>query len=285
MPHALIALGTNLGNREENLRLAVEAIQQLPSSRILAVSRWLATQPVGGPAGQGEFLNGALRLVTELTASELLAGLQSIEDRLGRVRTERWGQRVLDLDLLLLGDEVIDTPRLQVPHPGLVFRRFVLEPAAQVAADMVHPRLGWSVGQLRAHLDESIPWVVVAGDSAELRAQFLARLLEASPVALQVAQRDDSALLASNQAGRSNPRSDTWQISQSETVLNWPESTPVPRLILALLPESAAGTSPEKSPCPLLGLRAGDVARDMAGAVAAAAAAISAMLPWPDPSG
>ena len=108
-------------------------------------------RPIGGPAGQEPFLNAAALLETSLPPAELLARLQRIELHLGRTRETRWAARTLDLDLLLYDNLVLNTPYLTLPHPRMAFRRFVLEPAAEVAPEMAHPRLAgpsnacWSI--------------------------------------------------------------------------------------------------------------------------------------------
>jgi pantoate--beta-alanine ligase len=148
MTAALVALGSNLGDRRENLRRAVEQLAATPGVRVVAHSRWRETSPVGGPPDQGNFFNGAALLETTLEPAELLAALLAIERALGRERRERWGPRTLDLDLLLYGDEVINTPQLTVPHPRMAERRFVLEPAAEVAPQLVHPINSQTVGRM-----------------------------------------------------------------------------------------------------------------------------------------
>ena len=107
MAHALVALGSNLGERAGQLNAALAELARLPSSRLIRRSGWFETPPIGGPTGQGAFLNGAALLWTTLAPRSLLASLQEIEQRLGRVRGERWGARLIDLDLLLLDQMVI----------------------------------------------------------------------------------------------------------------------------------------------------------------------------------
>jgi len=166
MSDCLIGLGTNLGIRQHTLGAAVEALRSHPDLKVVAVSSWLATNPIGGPTGQGEFLNGAVRLETSLSPESLLSVLQQIEQEGGRRASERWAARTLDLDLLLYGDQQIRSERLIVPHPRMAFRRFVLLPAIEIAAEMRHPQLGWSLQQLLEHLDLPGCYVAITGPPA-----------------------------------------------------------------------------------------------------------------------
>ncbi|MGH7140117.1 MAG: 2-amino-4-hydroxy-6-hydroxymethyldihydropteridine diphosphokinase, partial [Pirellulales bacterium] len=163
MARALIALGSNLGDRQAALEAAAKAVGSLPDSQLLARSSWLESAAVGGPQEQPEFLNGALLLATALEPLMLLDHLQQIENAAGRVRSVHWGPRTLDLDLLLHDDRSIATERLTLPHPRMAFRRFVLEPAAQIAAEMVHPATGMTVGQLLAHLNATPQYLAIVG--------------------------------------------------------------------------------------------------------------------------
>ncbi len=135
----MIGLGSNLGDRRETLEAAIRALGDVPGIIVHRVSSFRETEPVGGPAGQGMYLNAAAALETRLDPFELLRALQQIEARFGRLRTVRWGARTLDLDLLLYQDRIIDTPELKVPHPRLASRRFVLEPLAEIAPHAVEP--------------------------------------------------------------------------------------------------------------------------------------------------
>src|SRR6516162_10048150 len=112
---AYIALGSNLGERAENLRLAAEALRARPGIHVVGLSSFHETAPVGGPPGQGPYLNAAAELQTDLAPRELLAALLDIERDLGRIRREHHGPRTLDLDLLLYGDRILCEPDLHVP--------------------------------------------------------------------------------------------------------------------------------------------------------------------------
>jgi len=140
---AYVALGSNLGDREATLRAAVEALGGEPGIEVVAVSRFVDTEPVGY-LNQPRFLNGAVALDTTLPARELLEVLLAVERRFGRVREDvpAQGPRTLDLDLLLFGDAEIDEPGLRVPHPRLHERRFVLEPLADLDPALEVPGRG-----------------------------------------------------------------------------------------------------------------------------------------------
>lgn len=163
MATTLIALGANLGERRGNLQRALARLDRPPEVRVIARSRWFSTAPIGGPAGQAEFVNAAARIETTLSPLQLLAVLREVEAELGRQRRQRWAARRVDLDLLLFDDLVLRTSEVELPHPRMAFRRFVLEPAADVAADLVHPVIGWTVGQLLDHLNTAPNYVALTG--------------------------------------------------------------------------------------------------------------------------
>jgi len=128
---AFLALGSNLGDRGQHLRDAVAAMPD-----VVAVSPVYETGPVGDP-DQGRYLNAVVELDTERTPRQLLELCGELERAAKRVRTRRWGPRTLDVDVLLVGDEVVDEPDLQVPHPRMWERAFVLVPLADLAPDLV----------------------------------------------------------------------------------------------------------------------------------------------------
>jgi 2-amino-4-hydroxy-6-hydroxymethyldihydropteridine diphosphokinase len=130
---AFLAIGSNLGDREAMLRLAVAG---MPG--VVAVSPVYETDPVGGPE-QGAFLNAVVELDTDLTPRQLLELCRSLEAEAERVRVERWGPRTLDVDVLLVGDQIVHEHDLEVPHPRMWERRFVLAPLADLAPDLVPP--------------------------------------------------------------------------------------------------------------------------------------------------
>jgi 2-amino-4-hydroxy-6-hydroxymethyldihydropteridine diphosphokinase len=143
---AFVGLGSNLGDRLENLRTAVTLLGER-GIKVARSSRVYATDPVGGPE-QPEYLNAVIEVEAEGSARDLLAACLSIEDRMGRERGERWGPRVIDLDVLTFGGEEIDEPDLQVPHPRMHERGFVLIPLLELDADPPLPG-GRKVAELR----------------------------------------------------------------------------------------------------------------------------------------
>ena len=141
---AYIALGSNLGDREVNLREALRLLGELPRTKLLRESSFIETAPVDSPEGAGAFLNGVAQVETNLSPRELLDSLLDIEKRLGRDRTgqPRNAPRTVDLDLLLYGTQVINEPGLEVPHPRMHEREFVLWPLLQIASKLTDPRDG-----------------------------------------------------------------------------------------------------------------------------------------------
>ena len=138
MAIAYIALGSNLHTPLEQLKRALNALAQLPQTQLMAVSSFYRSKPLG-PQDQPDYLNAAVEISTALSPLALLDELQRIENEQGRVRLRRWGERTLDLDILLYGDEIIQTERLTVPHYDMHNREFVIVPLAEIAPNLILP--------------------------------------------------------------------------------------------------------------------------------------------------
>lgn len=141
-----LSLGSNVGDREANLRAAIEKLAAL--GEVTAVSSYYETEPVDYLA-QPWFLNCALTMTTELMPRQLLAALLKIEQEMGRKRVQLKGPRVIDLDILLFGSSVVETAQLTIPHPAMHERRFVLEPLAEIAPEVRHPVFKRTIRELR----------------------------------------------------------------------------------------------------------------------------------------
>ncbi|MDD5195504.1 MAG: 2-amino-4-hydroxy-6-hydroxymethyldihydropteridine diphosphokinase [Candidatus Omnitrophica bacterium] len=128
---AFVAIGSNIGDRLQNIAKAVKYLGLEPGITIKKVSSLLETDPVGGPP-QGKFINGVIKIETALSARELLKRLQKIESSLGRARTVKDGPRTLDLDILLYGKSIINEPDLTIPHPRMLEREFVMKPLLEI---------------------------------------------------------------------------------------------------------------------------------------------------------
>ena len=127
-----LGIGSNLGDRRKNIKLALKKIEELRGTQIIKVSKIIETHPVGGPH-QGKFLNAALKIKTNLSPSILLRKLKTIEKELGRKKSSvRYGPRPIDLDILFYGDKIIDRKDLKVPHPKVFAREFVRKPLLEV---------------------------------------------------------------------------------------------------------------------------------------------------------
>lgn len=165
-----IGLGGNVGDVAAAFAVA---LQSLPSRGVMVrqVSPLYHTQPIGPSAG-APFLNACAVIETDLAPDRLLAVLHEAEDAAGRRRNHRWSERTLDLDLLLLGDQVIATDSLSVPHPGVYYRRFVLDPLADVAAQLAVPPTNHTVIKLRDRLRLRPLPVAFSGGSPEVRARL-----------------------------------------------------------------------------------------------------------------
>jgi len=139
MTLAYIGIGSNLGEPEQQIHQAVNALENIQNTTLAEISSLYFSRPMG-PQDQPDYMNAVAALETTLTPLELLDALQHIENEAGRVRKdERWGPRVLDLDILLFGEKIIDNERLTVPHYGMKLREFVLIPLAEIAPDLTLP--------------------------------------------------------------------------------------------------------------------------------------------------
>ncbi len=148
-----IALGSNLGDSLRILETSIFLLDQHPQIRINACSSWYQTKPVGPP--QPDYINGCALLTVTLTPQRLISTLLGIEKQFHRLRREKWGPRTLDLDLLLYGDLVLETPDLIIPHPRMNERAFVLVPLAEIAPQWLDPITHKSIKELLIGLDSS----------------------------------------------------------------------------------------------------------------------------------
>ncbi len=142
-----LSIGSNMGDKEKNLTDGIDILKRNENIRVLKVSEFVTTKPYG-KTDQDDFLNGAVKLETLLSPHELLDVIGSAEKEMGRVRTEKWGPRTLDMDILLYDDRVIDDDRLTIPHYDMQNRDFVLGPMKEIAPDAMHPVLNKSIYEL-----------------------------------------------------------------------------------------------------------------------------------------
>lgn len=138
MQNVFVALGSNLGDRQETLSRALEHMLAHPSIALVRASSLYETAPVGGPP-QDHFLNAVVHVETDLQPDDLLAALQTVENTLDRQREIRWGPRTVDLDIIFFDDKIIQTPQLAIPHPRMTERHFVLAPLVEIAPAAIHP--------------------------------------------------------------------------------------------------------------------------------------------------
>jgi len=155
MKRTYLLLGSNQGNRQEYLEKASSNIELIAGkyfvkSSIYQTAAW-------GKEDQATFLNQVIGIKTKLTAIDLLKTLLTVESKLGRTRSEKWGSRTIDIDILFYGAEIITTPDLIIPHPRIAERRFTLVPMVEIAARLVHPSLGKSMEHLLIECPDKLP--------------------------------------------------------------------------------------------------------------------------------
>lgn len=151
MSVAYLSLGSNLGDREANIRECIVRLAAL--GKVIKTSSLFETEPMERQ-DQPWFLNCAVQLETELSPRELLAGIQKIEAELGRNRVVDKGPRTIDIDILLFDNQIVSDTDLKIPHPAMTRRRFVLEPLSEIAANVVHPRVRKTIAAMRSELPE-----------------------------------------------------------------------------------------------------------------------------------
>jgi 2-amino-4-hydroxy-6-hydroxymethyldihydropteridine diphosphokinase len=156
---AYIGIGSNLGNKINNCLQSIKNIDRLPGCHVISRSSTFKTEP-DGVSGQDWYANCVIQIKTTQGPAELLKSLVEIESGMGRVRKKKWESRIIDLDILLFNQEIISSDDLSIPHPLLHKRRFVLEPLAQLAPDLIHPVLKVTIRQLKEELPKG-PYVEI----------------------------------------------------------------------------------------------------------------------------
>lgn len=194
MPRCLISFGANLGNARATIEQAHELLQRELSATPLTfrLSRLYNTPPVGGPTGQPPFLNAVAAVETSLSPWEVWQAVRSVEQLLGRERFKRWEARRIDLDILLFDDVRIWTPQLKIPHPRMCMRRFILEPAMELAADWVDPVSRRSIGELAKALRHGQGNLVLCADQAARPDLLLEQVARQAVAAWNVVRRSDA---------------------------------------------------------------------------------------------
>jgi 2-amino-4-hydroxy-6-hydroxymethyldihydropteridine diphosphokinase len=194
MPRCLFALGSNSGDRAWHLEESLRRLALHPQIRLEKRSNWRETTPIGGPPLQKPYLNGAAIAETSLAPQDFLQALNEVEHQLGRRRGRRWDSRTIDLDLLLYEELSLSTPTLTLPHPRMAWRRFVLEPAAEIAGEMRHSETGWTIKQLLDHLDNSLPYVALSGPIGAGKTLLAEQLCRKIPARFLPETLDESTL-------------------------------------------------------------------------------------------
>lgn len=150
-----LSIGTNLGNKMENLNTAISLIDSIKNTKVVKKSNFLVTKPFGY-IEQDDFLNGCLEVETLLSPQELLKEILNIELKMGRVRDVKWGPRIIDIDILFFDKEIIEEDNLAIPHPWICEREFVLEPLTEIAPNLIHPLKNMTISMLYRDLLQTI---------------------------------------------------------------------------------------------------------------------------------
>jgi len=181
MPRCFLGLGGNIGDVRQTFAIVLSDLASLGEPlKVVQASRIYRTLPVGEDAG-GEFRNAAIEVETDLSPHKLLALLQSLERAHGRNRDVRWSPRPLDIDLILYGDQIVSGSRLQIPHPACWYRRFVLDPLIEIAADVIHPVRRVTIGKLHARLLAQPFRLGLAGGNEPLQSRIANALRDQFP--------------------------------------------------------------------------------------------------------
>ncbi|MDP6445812.1 MAG: 2-amino-4-hydroxy-6-hydroxymethyldihydropteridine diphosphokinase [Pirellulaceae bacterium] len=245
MSRFLIGLGSNQGDPEDALRQAKQALTKRDGIEVLHFSSLHRTAPAGGPGEQPPFANACAVVSSELTPPQLLVDLQRVESDFGRTRTVRWGARKLDLDILLAKNfSPLRGRELDVPHPRMSFRRFVLEPASEIAADWLHPTCRWTIAALAQHVRDCRQRLAVVSTVAEFAERITRRALERcqpigergvanQPGSITHRQVDDERLLG-------EALEETWRLDRPGAVLTFVHPTQI-EIAARAIEESSVG--------------------------------------------
>ncbi|MDD5634226.1 MAG: 2-amino-4-hydroxy-6-hydroxymethyldihydropteridine diphosphokinase [Candidatus Omnitrophica bacterium] len=147
MPTVYLGIGSNVGDKLKNFQEVLERLENVPNLKVISRSAFYVTKPAGGPP-QEDYLNGVLGVETDLSAEKLLRSVKNIEKDMGRKKRPRNFPRIIDVDILLYGSEIINTKELVLPHPRMHERDFVLRGFAEIAPEAVHPVIGKTIGEL-----------------------------------------------------------------------------------------------------------------------------------------
>ena len=208
---AYIGLGSNLGDKRKHIETALQMLNAAGGIDVSATSDILQTKSLSSSV-QADYANAVVKIATTLLPNDLLSCLNTIEDKLGRVRDKKWGDRTIDLDLIFYGDQVIKTDRLTVPHKQMHLRSFVLNPMQQLASDFVHPVLNRTMDSLAARLngndffiDEQNPQLIsVAGVIGVGKTTLATALAEKLSCELILEQYEENPFLADVYAGKTD---------------------------------------------------------------------------------